>query len=115
MNSDVIDESLRADIPLADLIHALRRELELALERSAGQRITFDTEKVELELQVVVSKKTVTEGGIDFYVKAGHNRESSNERTHTFKLTLLPIDARTGGRLHVRDETTTPPSGLPKR
>jgi len=110
--NDAINENSHHDIPLADMIQALRRELEKARENAIGQEITFETEKVELELQVTVSNRKTGQGGIDFWVKVGGEYEKSNEAVHTFKLTLLPTSAKTGKRLNVNEETERKPAGL---
>ncbi|HYP28221.1 MAG TPA: trypco2 family protein [Blastocatellia bacterium] len=103
-----------ADIPLADMIQALRRELEAAQKSSAGQAIMFQTEKVELELKVAVSHAKKGQGGIEFYVKVGGEFQKSNEIAHTFKLTLVPVAADGSDRVLVGAETDEAPSGLTK-
>ena len=110
--NDGNNEISQDDIPLAEMIQALRRELESARENAIGQEITFATEKVELELKVTVSKRKKGQGGIDFWVKVGGEYEKSNEAVHTFKLTLLPTSAKTGKRLDVNEETKRKPAGL---
>ena len=81
-------------IPLAEMIQTLRRELETARQQARGEEIAFQMEKVELELEVALSRKTKGEGGIQFWVvKAGGEIEKSGATTHTFKLTLTPIGA----------------------
>jgi len=91
-----------ANIPLADTIQNLRKELQSAQQRSAGENILFEIEKVELELQVVIGRKAKGQGGIEFYVvKAGGEVERSGETTHSIKLTLSPVSSASGGRIKV--------------
>ncbi len=107
--SDNNNEISNADIPLADMIAALRRELEVAQKNSAGKLIAFDVEKVELELKVAVTQRKKGQAGIEFYVKVGGELEKSNETAHTFKLTLLPVSS--GGRVKVGSKGEEKPSG----
>jgi hypothetical protein len=87
-NSDVP----QGGIPLADMIETLRRELQRAQTQSADEVIRFETEKVELELQVAISQKATGEGGVQFWVvKAGGKLDRTDMTTHTFRLTLVPV------------------------
>jgi len=91
------------------MIEMLRAELESSMRRGQGHAILFGVEKVELELKVAVSRKVQGEGGVEFWVitaKAG--AEGSNEETHTFKLTLLPISPTTGKRIDVAGTVSAP-------
>jgi hypothetical protein len=73
--------------------------------------VSFDVEKVELELKVVLSRKTKGEGGVAFWVlRAGANVEVGRDTLHTFKLTLAPVDAATGVRLKVGSHTLEAPT-----
>lgn len=101
-------------VPLAEMIQALRRELEKAQKSAAGQSITFTTEKVELELKVAVTRSKKGGGGIDFYVKVGGEYVKGDETAHTFKLTLLPVSS-TGGRVSVNADTDEGPAGFGRR
>ena len=97
------------DIQLAEMIQTLRSELEKAQAASKGAEIKFKTEKVELELQVAISRKTTGEGGVEFWVvKAGAEHERSTATTHSFKLSLVPVNAITGKRVLVADESEDP-------
>jgi hypothetical protein len=79
-------------IPLAEMIQTLRRELETAREHAKGESIAFQMEKVELELEIALSRRKQGQGGVEFWVvKAGGEIEKSGATTHTFKLTLTPI------------------------
>jgi hypothetical protein len=101
-----------ADIGLAEMIESLRSELQVSLEAGSKKGVQFDLEKVELELKVAVSRKGRAEAGIAFWVvKAGANVEGGRDAAHTFKLTLMPVDAATGTRLRVASATLQAPSG----
>ena len=79
-------------IPLAEMIQTLRRELETARQRTKGEEIVFQMEKVELELEVALTRTKKAEGGVEFWVvKAGGEIEKSGATTHTFKITLTPM------------------------
>ena len=91
-----------AEIPLAEMIETLRKELELAQIRGVGRPVVFGVDKVELELKMAISRKSQAEGGIRFWVlSAGAAAEGGRESVHTFKLTLSPLDAETKKRLEV--------------
>ena len=90
------------NLQLAEMIQVLRSELEKAQNESDGAGIVFRTEKVELELQVAVEGTIKGKSGVKFWViNAGGGLEKSNAATHTFKLTLTPLDPNTGERADV--------------
>lgn len=109
----MVDTALPAALPvdsssigLAEMIESLRSELQLALTAGPQASVRFDVEKVELELKVMVSRKLKAEGGIAFWVvKAGASAEAGRDAAHTFKLSLVPMDASTGTRLRVGSTT----------
>jgi len=103
---DTVDSG--TDIPLAETLQTLRRELQLAQLQSVGEGILFGMDKIELELKVVISRKAKGQTGIEFYVvKAGGEIEKSGETTHTVKLTLTPI-SKSGERVNVAAHTGEP-------
>ena len=105
------DDNSGTKIPLAETLQTLRRELQLAQLQSVGEGILFQMDKIELELKIVISRKTKGEGGIQFYVvKAGGEYERAGETTHTVKLTLNPVDRETGMRVNVSSQTEQKPS-----
>jgi len=100
-----------SDIGLAEMIESLRQELQTSLEAGKNKTVVFDVDKVELELKIAVSRKAKAEGGVAFWVvKAGANVEAGRDATHTFKLTLSPMDAEKAARLRVGSSTTEKPS-----
>lgn len=99
------NEASAGGIRLAEMIKTLRSELQEAQDSVAGESIRFVAEKVELELQVALSQTGKGGGGIKFWVvSADGGYETSTTSTHTFKLTLTPVDAATGGRVAVGHE-----------
>ncbi len=97
------------NLQLAEMIKALRSELEKAQTQSDGAGIVFRTEKVELELKVAVEGTIKGESGVKFWViNAGGALEKSNAATHTFKLTLTPLDPKTGKRADVSKRQDSP-------
>jgi hypothetical protein len=97
------------NLQLAEMIQVLRSELEKAQTQSEGAGIVFRTEKVELELKVAVTGTIKGEGGVKFWViNAGGGLEKSNAATHTFKLTLTPLDPETGERADVSKQEKDP-------
>ena len=101
-----------ADIPLAEMVQALRRELEAAQKESPEASIRFETEKVELELKMAVSKTAKGSGGIKFWVvNAGGELEKQGVSTHTFRLTLVPKQGQSRERVLIDSETENKASG----
>lgn len=79
------------NITLAAMVQALRRELEAAQKQSPEASISFETEKVELELKMAISQTMKGSGGIRFWVvNAGGELEKQGVSTHTFRLVLIP-------------------------
>ena len=96
---------------LSDMIEDLRKELQDAATKGAGQDLVFEIEKAELEATVVVSKTGKADAKVQFWVvTAGGGYERKGEDTHTVKLTLLPKSSRTGTRTVVSGESHHEPS-----
>ena len=99
-------------IQLSDMIQVLRSELEHAQTQSKHSEITFQTEKVELELKVSVTGTVKGEGGVQFWVvKAGAGLQESEATTHTFKLTFKPVSKDLESPIQVGKETDKKPAG----
>lgn len=100
------------DIPLAEMVQTLRKELARAQGQAKDEKILFELEKVELELKVVVSRTGKGHGGVEFWVvSAGGEYEKKGESSHTIKLTLNTKDSLTLARVMVSEETNEKPSG----
>lgn len=99
----------KIEIPLGEMIENLRQELQVAQAQGTGQPIVFEIDKVELELQMVVSRKKRGDGKIAFWVlSAGGGLESRGETTHKIKLSLSPVSSRSGGRVKVSGKAEQP-------
>ncbi|MFV8751084.1 trypco2 family protein [Nannocystaceae bacterium ST9] len=98
------NEDLDQNIPLSEMIESLRQELAVAIEAGKGKPIRFGVSKVELQLEVAVSRKTTGGGGLKFWVMTAKGEHAVDKLTkHTFKLTLDPKLAH-GGAVEVADE-----------
>jgi hypothetical protein len=97
-------------VPLSDMIEMLRRELQDSLELGLDQPVSFDVNKVELELKVVVSRKTEGGAGLSISVlKADGTHEVKHDAVHSFKLSLSPVVSATGLRLRVASRSNQSP------
>lgn len=98
-------------IELAEMINTLRSELERAQKNSSGSGIVFETEKVDLELQVEVETANTAGGGVKFWVASLQgDLKQSRATSHTFKITLKPILSATKQPLEVDRDSPIPPS-----
>jgi hypothetical protein len=96
------------DVPLAEMIQTLRRELMRAQAEATGEKIRFELEKVELELNVVVTRTGKGHAGVEFWVvSAGGEYEKKGEMSHTIKLTLNTKES--GKNILVSEETAEKP------
>ena len=89
--ADSLAEELKRNIPLSEMIESLRQELKVALSRGEGEKVLFDVKKVELELQIAVSRESGVDGKIKFGVlEAGARVGKTQQDTHLFRLELEP-------------------------
>jgi len=96
-------------IPLADAIRALRRELEQAVHEGTDEDLRFTLGPVELELQVAASTEVGGKAGISFWlVTVGGGGRRTSAATHTVKLSLKPIGPE-GGDVIVHSEVEGQP------
>jgi|UPI0003768A04 hypothetical protein len=78
-------------IELSGMLKALREELWKSQQEGEGKAIAFDMGDIELELQLVTSKKAGVGGSIKFWVyNADASGELAQHLTHKVKLTLTP-------------------------
>jgi hypothetical protein len=109
--SDSSSSTDASEIGLAEMIENLRSELEASLEMGKDRSVAFEIDKVELELNVTISRRRKGEAGVAFWVvKAGGNLEAESERAHKFNLTLLPVSGLTGQRIKVESQSALAPS-----
>ncbi len=87
-----------SEIPLAEVVGQLRRELTTAVEAGKGEGLRFEVRDLEVEMQVVASKggsgELSGEGGVKLWVigKAGGKVSGTYESSQiqTVKLKLRP-------------------------
>ena len=73
-------------IPVAEAIRALRRELGRAVREGEDEDVRFALGDIELELQVDVSKEAGGEAGIAFWlVTIGGKASRTSGTTHTIR------------------------------
>lgn len=84
------------ELGLADMLGGLRRELEEAQRRAAGEELRFGVADVEVEATVQITRTAEGRAGIQFWVvQAGGDYARGNATTHRIKLNLtLPPDTR---------------------
>ncbi len=92
-------------IGLAEMIATLRSELLRAQSDPDANRLPLLTGPVELELTVAITKEVEGGGKIRFWVvDAGASASKSGVETHKFKISLNPVDPKTGKRAKVAGE-----------
>jgi hypothetical protein len=97
------------EIPLADAVRALRRELQEAIRRADGEDLQFALGPIELELQLSLSRQMGGEAGVAFWViKLGGKAGRSQTETHRVKLSLTPVTA-SGADVRVSDDVDARP------
>ncbi len=103
--------SENANVPLADLIGALRQELNKAISEGTDEHLQFELGPVELELQVEVSRAAKGTAGVQFWVLAlGASGSRTATHAHTVRLTLNPLAAPDGRSVRVRSHEPKRPS-----
>jgi len=82
-------------LDLADVVHALRRELAAAMAEGTDSEIRFKLGPVELEFLVDVRKDGSADAGVRFgVVSFGAKGGATSGSTHRLKLVLDPKDSR---------------------
>ena len=84
-----------SDIPLADVIRELRRELLTAMKAGEGESLRFEVQDLEVEMQVAVTKSGEVSGGggVKFWVLNADSSVSGkyqSSRIQKLKLKLRP-------------------------
>ncbi|RRQ75530.1 hypothetical protein CQW39_26485 [Streptomyces griseofuscus] len=78
-------------IELAEMIRELGQELNTALGQGPSGMVRFELGTVEVEADVVVSRKGGAGGKVRFWVvEAGAEGQSETSRTHRLRLALHP-------------------------
>jgi hypothetical protein len=96
------------EVPLADAIRALRRELVESIEAAEDSDLRFTLGPIELELAVQLSSDGHGEAGVHFWVVSlGAGASRQRAVTHTVKLSLTPVQGE--GEVLVSSEVTRRP------
>jgi hypothetical protein len=95
-------------IPLADLIDAIRAELETAAINARDRQLQFEVEGVQLEVEVTTTGTREAEGGLKVWVLT-IGASGSRANTATQKVTLnLGAVGLDGARFQVSDVSSLP-------
>lgn len=90
-------------IPLADLIDAIRGELETAARNARGRQLQFAVEDVKLEVDVTTTGTRGAEGGLKVWaitIGASGSRANTASQRVTLSLSAVGPD---GARFQVSD------------
>jgi hypothetical protein len=95
-------------IPLADLIDAVRGELEAAALNAVHQKLQFEVQDVQLEVEIATTGTKGAEGGIKVWVvNIGAKVDRSDANTQKVTLKLGPVSPD-GTKFKVSDVTAKP-------
>jgi NTP-dependent ternary system trypsin peptidase co-occuring protein len=95
-------------IPLADLVNAVRAELESASIEARTQKLQFEVKDVQLELEVATTGTRTAEGGLKLWVVTiGGKGSKENAATHKVTLNLSAVTAD-GTKFRVSDVSEQP-------
>jgi hypothetical protein len=83
---------IMAEIGLAEVIRALRSELETAMTEGEGQRLQFQATGLAVEFQVGVTKTAEGSAGVRFWVfELGGSGSYASESIQKVNLSLQPV------------------------
>jgi hypothetical protein len=86
------------EIGLADVVRALRAELETAMSEGKGQRVQFEATAIDMEFQIGVTKSVEGKTGVHFWViELGGGGSYTSESIQKVSLSLRPELAGGGG------------------
>ena len=95
-------------IALADLVNAVRAELETAAINARGQQLQFEVQDVQLEVEVMTTGSREVAGGVKIWVLTIDAKGSKTDAaTHKVMLKLSPVTAE-GAKFRVSDVSTRP-------
>jgi hypothetical protein len=101
------------EVPLAEAIADLRRELQDATTAGQGEQLKFELDSVVLELEVALSTGAGANAKAGFWsvVTAEATADHRRGSTHRLTLTLTPrlSDAPDGQRVQVGDDLSVRP------
>jgi hypothetical protein len=97
---------------LADVIRALRGELDRAMSEGEGERVQFEAQSIELEFQVGVTKSTEGSGAVRFWVlELGGGASYGSESIQRVSLSLQPV-LSDGGNVKIAKGGDQGPGGM---
>jgi hypothetical protein len=97
------------DIGLAEVVRALRSELEQAMTEASGQRLQFAATGLEVEFQVGVTRSAEASGGVKFWVfELGGKGSQAREAVQRVTLSLQPT-LSSGGSVKIAKGTNENP------
>jgi Trypsin-co-occurring domain 2 len=95
-------------IPLADLVDAIRGELETAALNARDQQLQFEVKDVQLEVEITTTGMREGGGGLKIYVLTlGAKGSKSNASSQKVTLNLSAVTAD-GSQFRVRDMSSKP-------
>jgi len=95
-------------IPLADLVNAVRAELETAAVNARNQQLQFEVQDVQLEVEVMTTGTREAAGGLQVWVLTV-GAKGSKANTATQKVTLnLSAVTPDGTKFRVNDISSKP-------
>jgi hypothetical protein len=95
-------------IPLADLVDAIRAELETAAINARDQQLQFEVQDVKLEVEVTTTGSREAKGGLQVWVlTVGAGGSKSNAASHRVTLDLSAVTSD-GSKFRVRDVSSKP-------
>ncbi|TNE49597.1 MAG: hypothetical protein EP343_11090 [Deltaproteobacteria bacterium] len=108
--SETGNKTQQLTIPLAEMIHTLRLELQDSMEAAKEAPLQLKLESVELELKVQITQESEAHGGLKFWVlSAGGKEKAQEQNVHTFKLKMQPVLSESPGQdVMVADTSTRP-------
>jgi hypothetical protein len=95
-------------IPLADLVDAIRGELQTAAFKARDQELQFEVQDVQLEVEITTTGSVEGGGGLKIYVLTlGAKGSKSNASSQKVTLNLSAVTAD-GSKFRVRDMPSKP-------
>ena len=95
-------------IPLADLVNAVRAELETASVNARNQQLQFEVQDVQLEVEVMTTGTREAGGGLQVWVlTVGAKGSKANAATQKVTLNLSAV-TRDGTKFRVSDISSKP-------
>ena len=95
-------------VPVADAIKNLRRQLQEAIDEGQGKPLRFGVESIEVELKCSLSREASVEGGGSMWViKTKASGKLADDNMQTIRLKLNPLSDGQETQLSGTDELNT--------